>query len=89
LNLDDSDPDWGAPLPPRPELTMAQTIKREVQWARAFFIPWLIRRARGVSLGDGMSPKRPEMTPVVIPAGVINVHDPAPLWEPGCGELSH
>jgi hypothetical protein len=35
-----------------------------------------------------MSPKRPEMTPVVIPAGVINDHDPAPLWEPGRGELS-
>jgi lysophospholipase L1-like esterase len=92
LNLPGSEPDWGAPLPPRAELTVTQTIKREVQWTRAFFVPWLIRRARGVSLGDGMSPKRPEMTPVVIPAEVMNTddndHGPAPLRGPGRGELS-
>jgi lysophospholipase L1-like esterase len=75
LNLPDSDPNWGAPLPPRPELTLIQTVRSEAQWARAFFVPWLIRRARGVSLGDGMSPKRPELTPVVIPH---DDHGPAP-----------
>ena len=63
LGLPGNNPQWAAPLPPRPELTVAQIVAREAHWARTFFIPWLIRRARGVSLGDGMSPKRPELTP--------------------------
>jgi hypothetical protein len=26
-------------------------------------VPWVGRRLRGVSSGDGLSPKRPELTP--------------------------
>ncbi|WP_081907108.1 MULTISPECIES: SGNH/GDSL hydrolase family protein [Actinomycetes] len=87
LNLADSEPDWGAPLPPRPELTAAQIIAREALWARTFFIPWIIRRMRGRSLGDGLSPKRPELAPVRPPTGGYD-NGPAPLREPGRDELS-
>ncbi|WP_207836504.1 SGNH/GDSL hydrolase family protein [Williamsia soli] len=84
LGLPGSDPQWGRALPPRPPLTIAQTIARETHWARAFFIPWMIRRIRGVSLGDGREPKRPELTPVsVVPD---THHGPVPLQEPGRDE---
>ncbi|ORM27775.1 SGNH/GDSL hydrolase family protein [Williamsia sp. 1135] len=82
LGLPGSDPQWGEALPPRPPLTIAQTIARETQWARTFFIPWMIRRIRGVSLGDGREPKRPELTPVVPETH----HGPVPLQEPGRDE---
>lgn len=89
LGLPESDPHWGDPLPPRPELSITQTIAREAQWARAFFVPWFIRRLRGVSLGDGMGPKRPELSLVVPgPISTQTHHGPAPLEEPGRGELS-
>lgn len=90
LGLPESDPDWGDPLPPRPELSITQIVAREAQWARAFFLPWFIRRLRGVSLGDGMGPKRPELSRVVPgPISAQTHHGPAPLEEePGRGELS-
>lgn len=89
LGLTDSDPGWGDPLPPRPELSIAQTIAREAQWAKAFFIPWFIRRLRGVSLGDGLGPKRAELSPVVPVALSPQTHrGPVPVEEPGRGELS-
>jgi phosphatidylinositol alpha 1,6-mannosyltransferase len=34
-------------------------------WAARHLTPWLVRRARGVSSGDGREPKRPEMLPVL------------------------
>lgn len=84
LRLPGSDPAWGDPLPPRPELSLRQTVTREAQWARAFFVPWFIRRMRGKSLGDGMEAKRPELTPVV-PAAISRQthHGPVPVSEPG------
>lgn len=33
-------------------------------WARRYALPWLGRRLRGVSLGDGLSPKLPSPVPV-------------------------
>lgn len=89
LGLPGGDPGWGDPLPPRPELSTIQTVAREAQWARAFFIPWFIRRLRGVSLGDGLGPKRPELTPVVPASFSSQTHrGPVPVEEPGRGELN-
>lgn len=64
LRLPGSDPNWGALLDRTEPLSSAQKVISEVQWTRAFLVPWLIRRLRGVSTGDGRSPKRPELTPV-------------------------
>jgi len=77
--------DWREPLPPdqsRPGLAGAATgwltaRREDVGWAREHAAPWLSRMLRGVSSGDGMLPKRPELalldgpldTPVLLGAG--------------------
>jgi hypothetical protein len=32
-----------------------------VHWARAYAAPWIQRRLRGVSTGDGLPAKRPDL----------------------------
>ena len=66
------DADWREPLPPRlsPEAAAARTVgwfgarRRDARWAREYAVPWIGRRLRGVSSGDGMAPKRPELLPL-------------------------
>lgn len=36
----------------------------DLRWARVYAAPWVARRVRGVSSGDGVSPKRPELLPL-------------------------
>jgi lysophospholipase L1-like esterase len=36
----------------------------DARWARQHAAPWLRRRIRGVSSGDGIAPKRPELLPL-------------------------
>jgi lysophospholipase L1-like esterase len=57
--------DWREPLPPdptgaQPWLTARQ---RDLYWARNYAVPWLRRRLRGTSSGDGMTAKRPDLVP--------------------------
>jgi len=33
-------------------------------WAHVYFRPWLLRRLRGRSSGDGRVAKRPELEPI-------------------------
>jgi lysophospholipase L1-like esterase len=35
----------------------------DLRWARDYGLPWVSRRLRGRSSGDGRTPKRPELTP--------------------------
>ncbi|MEV0170316.1 SGNH/GDSL hydrolase family protein [Streptomyces sp. NPDC050803] len=60
LTLPGSDDSWTHPLP-----TPAgrRTPLAELHWAATFLGPWLTRRLRGRSSGDGRTAKRPEMTP--------------------------
>ena len=57
--------DWREPLPPRltPEAWLAAR-RMDARWARQHAIPWASRRLRGVSSGDGIPPKRPELLPL-------------------------
>jgi lysophospholipase L1-like esterase len=58
--------DWREPLPPAPagsESWLADR-NRDLQWARTYAVPWVQRRLRGVSSGDGMTPKRPDLLPL-------------------------
>jgi lysophospholipase L1-like esterase len=41
-----------------------QAIAAEVAWVRKYFAPWIGRRLRGRSSGDGVLPKRPRLAPV-------------------------
>jgi hypothetical protein len=35
----------------------------DMRWAREHAAPWVARRVRGVSTGDGIEAKRPELLP--------------------------
>jgi lysophospholipase L1-like esterase len=47
-------------LPEAAPLTRREQLRSDVVWARKHFVPWVGRRVRGVSSGDGMSPKYPQ-----------------------------
>jgi hypothetical protein len=49
-----------------PDTALVSRRRQDVQWARTYAAPWLQRRLRGVSTGDGMTPKRPELQPVEV-----------------------
>jgi lysophospholipase L1-like esterase len=58
--------DWREPLPPAadaaPDWLTAR--RQDLNWARTYAAPWLQRRLRGTSSGDGMEPKRPDLLPL-------------------------
>ncbi|GAQ59768.1 SGNH/GDSL hydrolase family protein [Streptomyces scabiei] len=62
--------DWAEPLPPRPPVPALRAMGAEVRWAVDFLGPWLWRRLRGRSSGDGRSAKRPSPGPVTLPDAV-------------------
>ena len=53
------DPDWNQSLPPAPEKKRTEKFREDAQWIKDHAIPWVIRRARGRSSGDGRNPKYP------------------------------
>jgi lysophospholipase L1-like esterase len=57
--------DWREPLAARPREPRWIAARRDdLHWARIYAAPWLQRRLRGVSSGDGMLPKRPDLLPL-------------------------
>ncbi|MCX5393589.1 SGNH/GDSL hydrolase family protein [Streptomyces sp. NBC_00094] len=66
LDLPGSDDTWTRPLPPPPgpARTGLRAAGAELRWAGAFLGPWLGRRLRGRSSGDGRRARRPELLPV-------------------------
>ena len=44
---------------PMPKTPWRQARRDDIVWARAYFGPWIMRRLRGQSSGDGISAKRP------------------------------
>jgi lysophospholipase L1-like esterase len=52
----DLEPYAPEPLPPR---SWRQARREDVSWAREYFGPWIVRRLRKQSSGDGVSAKRP------------------------------
>ena len=68
--------DWRAPLAADPPQTALDAVTRAVwlaarredaRWAREYLRPWISRRLRGTSSGDGLSAKRPALEPVSPP----------------------
>jgi lysophospholipase L1-like esterase len=55
--------------PLKPEPLPARNWRRarseDLVWAREYFMPWVLRRIRHQSSGDGRSPKRPDANPYV------------------------
>ncbi|MDI2037111.1 SGNH/GDSL hydrolase family protein [Paenarthrobacter nitroguajacolicus] len=52
--------------PPRPK-PLTENIADDVAWLRRDVGPWLSRRVRGVSSGDHLGARWPELMPVVLP----------------------
>ncbi|WP_344778022.1 SGNH/GDSL hydrolase family protein [Gryllotalpicola kribbensis] len=51
-----------APVPPR---TWREARAQDLQWAKEYAWPWVVRRIKHVSSGDGLPPKRPALAPLV------------------------
>lgn len=47
---------------PLPKVAWRSARVEDMGWAREYLLPWVIRRIRHQSSGDGISPKRPEAT---------------------------
>jgi lysophospholipase L1-like esterase len=58
--------DWRTPLPPDPDAKSGWlAAKREdLHWAKVYAVPWIWRRVRKVSSGDGLPAKRPDLLPL-------------------------
>ena len=57
---------WTEPLPPPKQVSRQEALAADVEWARVHLGPWIVRRLRGRSSGDGRSAKDPVLTPVVV-----------------------
>ena len=53
------DTDWRTPLDPTPAQPTREVVAQELAWVRGFVLPWIGRRLRGQSSGDGRPAKRP------------------------------
>ena len=51
------DSTWKTPLPPAQKTTLLKKAISDVRWIFTFVLPWIWRRARGKSSGDGRSSK--------------------------------
>ncbi|MGJ6967920.1 SGNH/GDSL hydrolase family protein [Streptosporangium sp. G11] len=63
LGLPGSDDTWALPFPPVPAPGAWRVAAAEMRWLATFAGPWIGRRLRGRSSGDGRTAKRPELTP--------------------------
>jgi lysophospholipase L1-like esterase len=66
LGLGVDDDGWAVPLPPLPARPRRETLAEDARWMRGYVAPWLRRRLRGQSSGDGRSAKRPTALPLDV-----------------------
>lgn len=61
------DSSWRTPPAPLPRPNAIRRAASDAQWVRGHFAPWVGRRIRGISSGDGITPKHPEWVRVTAP----------------------
>lgn len=64
LGLPETDPDWRIPLPRPDRSGRREEFREHALWVRTHAAPWVQRRLRGISSGDALQPKRPELGPL-------------------------
>jgi lysophospholipase L1-like esterase len=64
LGVDGADRSWAAPLPAAGRRPPHALMTAELIWVQRYFTPWLVRRIRGRSSGDGRTAKRPALAPI-------------------------
>lgn len=55
---------WRTPVVTAPPQPLRRRIVANAQWTTQHLAPWVARRVRGGSSGDGVTPKQPEWVPV-------------------------
>lgn len=65
LGLEPEQKDWEGMLGPAPVTSRPLRAASDLAWAGRHLAPWVVRRLRGVSSGDGREPKRPKLARVV------------------------
>ncbi|WP_143219356.1 SGNH/GDSL hydrolase family protein [Actinokineospora bangkokensis] len=58
--------DWREPLPPEDPKPWLRLRQDDLTWTTTHLLPWVARQLRGESLGDGLTPKRPQLTPYAV-----------------------
>lgn len=53
--------DWSTPLPAPDRATRREELREHAAWVRTHAAPWIERRVRGTSSGDGREAKRPRL----------------------------
>jgi lysophospholipase L1-like esterase len=56
---------WRVPLDAVPRSGRRADVVADVRWVRRYLLPWVGRRVRGVSSGDGVPPKHVELVDVL------------------------
>jgi lysophospholipase L1-like esterase len=92
LGLPGSSMQWAEPFPEALRQTFAGTVRAELAWAGTHLVPWVWRHMLGRSSGDGITAKRPELTPVrfaatALPPRASNTAEP-PAYETAVAESS-
>jgi lysophospholipase L1-like esterase len=62
--------DWREPWPPVEPTPWLRSRQADLAWTRTYLLPWVRRHLRGESMGDGLHPKRPELSPLAAPLAV-------------------
>ncbi|MGY5884565.1 SGNH/GDSL hydrolase family protein [Modestobacter lacusdianchii] len=62
--VDGEDTGWRTPLDPAPPRPAREVAAQELAWVRGFVLPWIGRRLRGESSGDGRVAKHPVPVPL-------------------------
>jgi lysophospholipase L1-like esterase len=78
LHLPGSDDSWTLPLPTQAALAGRHAAAAELRWATGFLGPWLGRRLRGRSSGDGRTAKRPQLLALSAAPGSPTGTHPSP-----------
>ncbi|HET6501095.1 MAG TPA: SGNH/GDSL hydrolase family protein [Amycolatopsis sp.] len=57
--------DWRVPWPEDDPADWIALRRSDLYWTRTHLLPWIRRHLRGQSMGDGLAPKRPHLTPLL------------------------
>ncbi|MCC5576984.1 SGNH/GDSL hydrolase family protein [Microtetraspora sp. AC03309] len=66
-----SEDSWRTVWPPRENVDARAKRREDAQWVREHLAPWIGRRLSGRSSGDGLDPKRPDLTPFVGDSSIL------------------
>lgn len=67
--------DWREPWPIVGTRADWIALRRsDLAWTKTHLLPWIRRQLRGESMGDGLSPKRPQLAPFVVAPPVPDDH---------------